>query len=49
MGVYIPSSMDSKHIYSDSIYNHFFPMINKYKMRQKYNYCDGYNKYYKTS
>ena len=36
-------------IYSDLMQNHFFPMFNKFKMRQKYNYFDGYNKYYKVS
>lgn len=36
-------------IYSDPMVNHFFPMFNDFKMQQKYNYFDGYDKYFRMS
>lgn len=36
-------------IYSEPMLNHFFPMFKNFKMHQKYNYFDGYDKYFKMS
>lgn len=36
-------------IYDNRIFDHFYPMIKDFKMKQRYIYFDGYEKYLKSS
>lgn len=39
----------STNIYDNRIFDHFYPMIKDFKMKQRYIYFDGYEKYLKSS
>lgn len=49
-GEIIASRMFRVNIYNDSIFNHFFPMIENFKIKKRpYMYFNGYRKYFEMS
>lgn len=49
-GEIIASRMFRVNIYNDAIFNHFFPMIENFKMKKRpYMYFKGYQKYFEMS
>ncbi len=49
-GEIIASRMFRVNIYDESIFNHFFPMIENFKMKKRpYMYFKGYRKYFEMS
>ena len=45
LGEIIALRMFKVNIYNENIFNHFYPMVKKFKIKSSYIYFDGYEKY----